>query len=214
MKSLRLVLLSLLLLGSSHAAPTKIGIVDMLRIYKEYYKTKANEALLEKDKAEAKTEVDKRLKKFESLRQEFIKKQQILANTQVAAALRQKTETEANSMGKELESLQRDIKEFASRRQAQIADKLNRMRKDILNDLHDFVAASSKNSGYDLVFDKSGVSASNIQILLFSKDAIDFTNDLLKTVNKDAPPETENSKEDKPKDEKPKPAAKDKPKSK
>ena len=189
MKFLCIALLSTMLLGTSHAAPTKIGIVDMLRIYKEYYKTKSNEALLEKDKAEAKTEVDKRLKKFESLRQEFIKKQQVLANPQLAAALRDKAEKEANSMGKELESLQRDIKDFASRRQAQIADKLNRMRKDILKDLHEFVATSSKGSGYDLVFDKSGVSASNIQILLFSKDAIDFTNDLLKTVNKDAPPE-------------------------
>jgi len=189
MKFLCIALLSTMLLGTSHAAPTKIGIVDMLRIYKEYYKTKSNEALLEKDKAEAKVEVDKRLKKFESLRQEFIKKQQVLANTQLAPALREKTEKEANSMGKELESLQRDIKDFASRRQAQIADKLNRMRKDILKDLHEFVSTSSKASGYDLVFDKSGVSASNIQILLFSKDAIDFTNDLLKTVNKDAPPE-------------------------
>ena len=193
MKFLCIALLSTMLLGTSHAAPTKIGIVDMLRIYKEYYKTKSNEALLEKDKAEAKVEVDKRLKKFESLRQEFIKKQQVLANTQLAPSLREKTEKEANSMGKELESLQRDIKDFASRRQAQIADKLNRMRKDILKDLHEFVSTSSQASGYDLVFDKSGVSASNNQILLFSKDAIDFTNDLLKTVNKDAPPEEKKS---------------------
>ena len=211
MKFLCIALLSTMLLGTNHAAPTKIGIVDMLRIYKEYYKTKSNEALLEKDKAEAKVEVDKRLKKFESLRQEFIKKQQVLANTQLAAALRQRTETEANSMGKELESLQRDIKDFASRRQAQIADKLNRMRKDILKDLHDFVATSSKDSGYDLVFDKSGVSASNIQILLFSKDAIDFTNDLMKTVNKDAPPE-EKKAEAPSKEDGDKAKAKDKPK--
>ena len=211
MKFLCIALLSTMLLGTSHAAPTKIGIVDMLRIYKEYYKTKSNEALLEKDKSEAKVEVDKRLKKFESLRQEFIKKQQVLANTQLAPALREKTEKEANSMGKELESLQRDIKDFASRRQAQIADKLNRMRKDILKDLHEFVSTSSKASGYDLVFDKSGVSASNIQILLFSKDAIDFTNDLLKTVNKDAPPEDKKA-ESASKEDSPKAKDKDKPK--
>lgn len=206
------LLLSTLLLGTSPAAPTKIGIVDMLRIYKDYYKTKANEADLEKDKSAAKEEVDKRLKKFETLRQEFGKKQQILANTQLAPALRQKAETEAQSMVKELESLQNDIREFAKRREAQIMDKLNRMRKEILKDLHEFVAESSKASGYDLVFDKSGVSASNIQILLFSKDAIDFTNDLLKTVNKDAPPETKKAepaeKEEKPAKKDAKPAVK------
>jgi outer membrane protein len=189
MKNLASILLSALLLsaGTSSAATTKIGIVDMDRIYREYYKTLTNEAELNIDKAAAKEEVDKRLKKFESLRTEFTNKQKKLSDTSLPPAARQKAQKEAEGMVAELESLRRDINDFAQRRQAQIADKLNRMRKDILADLHTFVAERSKEGGYDLVFDKSGRSSSNIEILLFSKDAIDFTNDLLKQVNKDAP---------------------------
>jgi outer membrane protein len=188
MKNLASIFLSALLLsaGTLSAATTKIGIVDMDRIYREYYKTQTNEAELDKDKAAAKEEVDKRLKKFESLRTEFTNKQKKLSDNSLPPATRQKAQKEAEGMVAELESLRRDINEFAQRRQAQIADKLNRMRKDILADLHAFVAERSKEGGYDLVFDKSGRSSSNIEILLFSKDAIDFTNDLLKQVNKDA----------------------------
>ena len=189
MKNLATVLLSAFLIsvGSLQAASTSIGIVDMDRIYREYHKTQSNEAELNKVKAEAKEEVDKRLKKFESLRGEFTDKQKKLADNSLNAAARQKAQKEAEGMVQELESLRRDINEFAQRRQAQIADQLNRMRKDILEDLHKFVAEKSKAGGYDLVFDKSGRSSSGIEILLFSKDAIDITNDLLKEVNKDAP---------------------------
>ena len=190
MKSFFTLILSVLTLGSLQAAPTKIGIVDMDRIYRDYHKTKSNEAELEKDKAAAKEEVDKRLKKFESLRTVFMEKQKTMSDNQQSAGARQKAEKEAQEMVAELESLRRDIQEFAKRRQAQIADKLNRMRKDILADLHTYVADKSKASGYDLVFDKSGKSTSGIEVLLFSKDAIDFTNDLLKDVNKDAKPES------------------------
>lgn len=187
MKLLLTTLLCALSLGSLHAATTKIGIVDMDRIYREYYKTLSNEADLDKDKSAAKEEVDKRLLKFNSLREDFDKLRKKLGDTSISAPLKAKTQGEAENMLKELESLKRDINEFAQRRQEQIKDKLIRMRKDILEDLHKFVADKSKESGYDLVFDRSGRSTSGIEILLFSKDAIDFTNDLLKDVNKDAP---------------------------
>lgn len=187
MKKFLTILLSALTLGSLQAAPTKIGIVDMDRIYREYHKTKSNEAILETDKADAKQEVDKRLKKFETLRTAFTALQKTINDTQQGATVRQKAEKEAQEKLAELESLRRDINEFAKRRQAQIADKLTRMRKEILADLHTFVSDRSKASGYDLVFDKSGHSTSGIEILLFSKDAIDFTNDLLKEVNVAAP---------------------------
>ncbi len=189
MKHLAPLLLSALLLatGTVEAAPTKIGIVDMSRIYKDYHKTLTNEAELEKDKAAAKEEVDKRTKKYSALLSELEAKKRKLSDPSLSPTVRQKEMKEGEAKIAELESLRRDINEFAQRRQAQIGDKLSRMRKDILDDLHKFVAEQSKAGGYDLVFDKSGRSTSGIEILLFSKDAIDFTNDLLKEVNKDAP---------------------------
>ena len=42
---------------------------------------------------------------------------------------------------------------------------------------------------YDYVFDKSGLSTSQVPFLLYTKDATDITAGLLKDLNKDAPPE-------------------------
>jgi hypothetical protein len=40
------------------------------------------------------------------------------------------------------------------------------------------------------VFDKSGMSTSQVPFLLYTKDATDLTPDLIKKLNKDAPPES------------------------
>lgn len=181
------LLLSALLTAAATAAPLKVGIVDMNRIYLDYNKTRTNEGEIEKDKAEAKKEVEKRMKKFEQLRGEYEEKKKVAANTALAKNTRQKAEAELASKQAEIEALGREIQEFARRRQAAIADKLNRMRKEIIGDLHKVVADVSKTQNYDLVFDKSGRSPSGVEVLLFSKDAIDFTDDLLKEVNKAAP---------------------------
>lgn len=180
------LLLSLIITGSVHAEPTKIGVVNMERIYKDYSKTQANEAELEKDKAAARTEVEKRLKKFETIQKAAMELQATVNNTQLNAGQRQRAEKEFGEKKAELLSLQKDIEDFAKKRQAMIADKLRRMRTEILADLHQFVEAKSKQLKYDLVFDRSGVSTSGIEIMLFSKDAKDFTNDLLKIVNTEA----------------------------
>ena len=182
------LLLTSLLAAAAPAAPLKIGIVDMNRIYLDYNKTRTNEGEIEKDKADAKKEVEKRMKKYEQLRGEYEEKKKVAANTQLPKNVRQKAEAELASKAAEIEALGREIQEFARRRQAAIADKLNRMRKDIIGDLHKFVADKSKSDNYDLVFDKSGRSPSGVEVLLFSKDAIDFTDDLLKDVNKATPP--------------------------
>jgi outer membrane protein len=185
MKKLLSTLLSLCLLASGAiAGPPKIGIVDMDRIYLNFYKTKVNNDELEKDKAAAKQEVEKRLKKFEALSKEFQEKQKTLSSASTQAA-KQKAEQDARAKVAEMQSLRRDIEEFARRRQAQIVDKLNRMRKELIDELQKSVANLSKEQNYDLVFDKSGRSATTgVEFLLFSKDAIDFTDEVIKTVNK------------------------------
>jgi hypothetical protein len=45
----------------------------------------------------------------------------------------------------------------------------------------------AKGESFDYVFDKSGMSTSQVPFLLYTKDATDVTSILLKDLNKDAP---------------------------
>jgi outer membrane protein len=181
-------LLAAALVTSVQAAPLKVGIVDMEKVYRQYYKTRINDAELEKTKTEARDEVDKRMKKFTQLREDFTTKLKALRGTAEGSATRKKSEDELKTNQAELESLGRQIDEFATRRRKMLGDKMKRMQDDLIAELQEFVSKNS--SAYDLVFEKASASSSGVPVLVFSKDAIDFTDDIIKMVNKDAPAST------------------------
>jgi outer membrane protein len=62
--------------------------------------------------------------------------------------------------------------------------------KGILEEIRKLVEEKAKLDNFDYVFDKSGLSTSQVPILLYTKDATDITADLLKDLNKDAPAES------------------------
>ncbi|MEZ5303144.1 MAG: hypothetical protein R3F11_21250 [Verrucomicrobiales bacterium] len=61
------------------------------------------------------------------------------------------------------------------------------MRKGILEEIRLVVEEKSKTDGHDLVFDKSGLGMNGVPFLLHSKNAIDFSNEIIADLNKDAP---------------------------
>ena len=60
--------------------------------------------------------------------------------------------------------------------------------KGILEEIRKLVEEKAKADNFDYVFDKSGLSTSQVPFLLYAKDATDITAGLLKDLNKDAPP--------------------------
>ena len=79
--------------------------------------------------------------------------------------------------------------------------------KSILEDIRKLVEERSKADNYDFIFDKSGMSTSQVPVLIYSKDTTDITASLLKVLNKDAPADkkvTENKAEDSKDADKPK----------
>ena len=66
--------------------------------------------------------------------------------------------------------------------------------KGILEEIRKLVEEQAKVDNFDYVFDKSGLSTSQVPFLLYAKDATDITASLLKDLNKDAPPEDSGAK--------------------
>jgi hypothetical protein len=61
------------------------------------------------------------------------------------------------------------------------------MRKDIVDDIMKTVNDLVKAKGYDIVFDKSGLSAGAVPVVLFSRDDLDFSQEVITALNKNAP---------------------------
>ncbi len=84
-------------------------------------------------------------------------------------------------------ALDRERREFLQRRNQALNEKMVQRMKGILEEIRKLVEEQAKVDNYDYVFDKSGMSTSQVPFLLYTKDATDITAGLLKNLNKDAP---------------------------
>jgi Skp family chaperone for outer membrane proteins len=83
--------------------------------------------------------------------------------------------------------MNREREEFLQRRIRALNEHSVKFMQDILGDLRDIVTEYSKAEGYDHVIDKTATSTSQINVLLYSKDASDITSSILKNLNKEQP---------------------------
>ena len=191
----KLTLLVLLAAVAAISAPLgataqnfKIGIVDMKEVFAEYYKTKDAEKSVNEGKAVAKQQLDERNAKYKSLISKWQEMQKMINDPAINEVLREQKQKEANGIAAEAKALEREMAEFRARRERQLQEQVMRMRKGILDEIKGIVVDRARRDNYDLVFDKSGLGVNGVPFLLHSKDAVDFSKDVIAALNKDAAP--------------------------
>ena len=80
--------------------------------------------------------------------------------------------------------MEREITEFRQTRERQLQEQALRMREGIVKEITDVVMEKVKSGNLDLVFDKSGNSLNGVPVLMYSRDSVDFTNDVIAVLNK------------------------------
>jgi len=185
-KLLSLALLSAFALPAAALAQVsmKVGTVDMNRAFKEYNKTKDAEGKINEAKNAAKKEYDERADAYKKALDEVNKlNQQLDAPALSADAKTQKAKDRDDKIGN-IKTMEREINEFRQTRERQLQEQALRMREGIVKEITDIVMDKVKANNLDLVFDKSGMSLNGVPILMFSRDNIDFTNDVVSVLNR------------------------------
>ncbi|MGI8481036.1 MAG: OmpH family outer membrane protein [Chthoniobacterales bacterium] len=165
-------------------AQGKVGTVDMNRAFKEYSKTKDAEKKINEAKDAAKKEYDDRADAYKKALDDINKlNQQLDAPALSADAKTQKAKERDEKIGN-IKNMEREINEFRQSRERQLQEQAMRMREGIVKEITDIVMERVKTNSLDLVFDKSGMSLNGVPILLYSRDAVDFTTDVISALNK------------------------------
>ena len=183
------LLVSLLLIGGASLAnaQVKFGTVDMNRVFSEYYKTKnAQTKYAEAEKA-ANDDLNGRVDTLKKSMQEISAINSDLEKTDLTKEARDAKLKEQQAKVASARSMDREIADFRSAKQKTLQDQFLRMRKDIVDDIMKSVNDLVKAKGYDIVFDKSGLSAGAVPVVLFSRDDLDFSQDVISALNKNAP---------------------------
>lgn len=191
MKPLIAPLLALAVLsgGISRAqeAKLKIATVDMQALTQEYHRTKTTKAKMEKDIARVKADGEVRMNDLKQLAKTLDDLKKQIDDPSIAENKRRELLNTRQLKGQELQSLQTELEDFMKRKDRAVKEQIMIDLKSILGEIRDKVQKHAEAEGYDYVLDKTGVSTSQVPILLYTKDATDITEVLLKTINEGAP---------------------------
>ena len=183
-KLLSLALLASLALPVSAFAQGKVGTVDMNRAFKEYTKTKDAEAKINEAKNAAKKEYDERAESYKKALDEINKLNQQLEAPALSADAKSAKAKERDEKISKIKTMEQEINEFRQTRERQLQEQALRMREGIVKEITDIVMDQVKAKGLDLVFDKSGMSLNGVPLLMYSKDEVEFTNEIVAALNK------------------------------
>lgn len=172
----------------SARADVKVGILDMNAIFTQYHRTKDAESKLNDARATAKTELDGRLETLKKSMDEINKLNVDLEKPELSKDAKEKAAKSRDQKIAEARNLDREIAEFRGTRERQLQEQFIRMRKDIIDDIMKVVNEQIKNAGYDLVFDKSGMSMGQVPVVIYSKNDLDFSKAIIEALNKGAKP--------------------------
>lgn len=185
---------TLLLVGSLCAASSvaqaqsvKVGTIDMNGVFTAYYKTKDAESKLNEERASAKKEYDDRVTTLKGNMDTINKLNLELEKPELSADAKAAKTKDRDDKLAETRTLDKEATEFKMTKEKALQEQFMRMRGEIIKDIMTVVNKKVKDAGYDLVFDKSGLSMGQIPVLVYSSESYDFSKDVTKELNANEP---------------------------
>ncbi len=190
MKLLRTTVLTISLLAFLSVpalAQTKIGTVDLSKLFNDYWKTKQAQAAL----TDRQTQLGKDIKSMsDDLKKGGEEYQKLLeqANDQATSAgEREKRKLAAADKLKQLQDSKAALDQFQRQAQVTLSEQLQRMRERIIGEIKTAVTIKAKAAGYSLVMDTAAETPNATPAVIYSNGENDLTDAVLKQLNAGAP---------------------------
>lgn len=178
---------ALITTAGAQDAKIKIATVDMQELFKQYYRTNEIQKQINLDRARIQKENNERLTRIRELETNLGDLKKRIEDPTLNESKRQALRKDWGMQQQEGVALDRERREFLERKNRELNKKMVQQMQGILKEIREIVQEQAKTDNYDYVFDKSGLSTSQVPLLVYTKDASDITEELLKDLNKDAP---------------------------
>ncbi len=180
-------LLLLSFLGSSAMAQSRIGTVDVKKVFEGYWKKKQAEAQLKDRQADMEKEDKNMLDDYRKMKDDY---QGLLTSASDQAASseeRDKRKKAAEDKLKQVKDLEDTIRQYETQARNTLLDQSQRTRAKIIDEIRNVVSARAKAAGFSLVIDTAAESANATPVVLFTNNENDITDVVLKDLNAAAP---------------------------
>ncbi|MDD5698220.1 MAG: OmpH family outer membrane protein [Victivallaceae bacterium] len=173
--------------AAAAAAELKIAVVDMDRIFQEYYKTKQTDAVLKQKQgiyqAWAKKLGESRLK----LQEEFKMLRDASQNIALSNAEREKKRLAAQEKYQEFKKKEAELEQYVEQKSREYKVLLTKMHEKLLDEIYNEIRSYAVLKGYNLVLDKSGRTLNTIPLITYSSPQFDISAEILKNLNRGQP---------------------------
>ena len=167
-------------------AQTRIGTIDLKKVFDNYWKKKQAEAVI-KDRFES---MQKDLKEmdadFQKTNAEYEKAVKDAADTNLSAEERDKRKKTAEDILKKLKDIQNDAGRYRQRAVENLDDQKKRLGDKVLEEIREAVSAKARTAGFTCVINTSAEAIGG-PVFLYTNGENDLTDTVINTLNAGAP---------------------------
>ncbi|MBE6384507.1 MAG: OmpH family outer membrane protein [Lentisphaerae bacterium] len=184
-----------LLLASASVlqAEVRIGVVDLEKIFREYYKSKIAEELIKQQAAVYRDHLRKLDSEHRALAESARRAQAAAQNIAISAAERQKAQENALAAARAVAAKKAEAELYAKERAVDMRALQNKKRAEVLKDIQAQINRSAAVLGYGFVFDKSGRTGNGLSSVLVYPPQRDFTKHVITELNRNQTKKKKNS---------------------
>jgi outer membrane protein len=171
----------------SAPAQGKIAIVDLRKVFDDYYKTKAADAQLKDQAADLAKESKAYMEQYQKASDDYKKLLDEANNQAVSSDEREKRKKGAEGKLVEIKELETTIRQFENTARTTLEEKKRQMREKILSAIRDIINAKAKSAGYAMVIDTAAETVNQTPVVPYNNGENDITAAVLQELNASAP---------------------------
>jgi outer membrane protein len=168
-------------------ADQKIAILDLKKIFDEFYKTRIADAAIKEEAASLDKDRKALTDQYQKMAEDYKKALEDANNQAISFDEREKRKKSAEGKLIEINDIEQSIKQFDRTAKGNLEEKQRIAREKILKEIQTIVNNKAKAGGYALVLDSAAEAASRTTVVLFTNGQDDLTPAVLKELNANAP---------------------------
>jgi outer membrane protein len=172
---------------SAVADKPQIGVVDIQRLFKEYYRTEEAQKQFNQDYAAIQKTVNQQLEQINEMVLQLKSLNDRLKDENLDENARYKCAQEFKLIDKKRQALLAEMKQVEFENKKRVVRRKAASLQGIMSEIRGKVISFADKQKYDFVFDESGKNTNQISFFIYLKDATDITSEMLKELNDSAP---------------------------
>jgi outer membrane protein len=184
------LLLACVAIAQPAQAQTKIGVVDLKKVFDGYWRTKQADAQLKERAADFEKARNGLIEDYKKSNEELRAANEAINDPAVSAEERDRRKKDVEKRLQDVREQENSIRTFDQNTRQALGEQQARMRESVLKDIRGVLDEKSKAAGYNLVFDLAATTINQTTVIMYSNLAgtdSDLTEVLLKQLNANAP---------------------------